>query len=150
MSDDVHVQTSYFDHGVEGWEPKHHFDLEDDGVVRTFSTGATRDTEEEKLDYEAFLSPTALRIYASYLHLHRRQSDGTLRSGDNWQKGIPIEVYQKSRWRHHMDAWLWHRAGSKYQGDLDDRFEALGGILFNTMGEMHELAKAEGWPTWAK
>ena len=32
--------------------------------MRTFATGATRDTEVEKLDYEGFLSPVVLKAYA--------------------------------------------------------------------------------------
>ena len=42
-----------------------------DNKIRTFETGATRDTELGKLDYEGFLSPTVLKAYAEYLNKHR-------------------------------------------------------------------------------
>jgi hypothetical protein len=66
--------------------------------MREFETGATRNPEEGKLDYEGFLSPLVLECYAKYMHEHRLQSDGKLRDSDNWQKGIPKEVYMKSGW----------------------------------------------------
>src|ERR1022692_3756819 len=78
-------------------------------TVRQFSTGATRDAEGDKFDYEAFLSPLVLQRYAAYMHKHRKQSDGKLRDGDNWAKGIPKDAYIKSAWRHFMDWWLQHR-----------------------------------------
>ena len=77
--------------------------------ARYFSTGATRDTDQGKLDYEAFLSPIVLRRYGEYMHEHRMQSDGELRDGDNWQKGMPRDQYMKSGFRHFMDWWTFHR-----------------------------------------
>lgn len=103
--------------------------MTDTGAVRMFDTGATRGTAQNKLDYEAFLSPVVLRRYAQYLHKHRQQADGTLRSGDNWQRGIPKEVYMKSALRHVMDWWLAHRREASV--DLE---EALCATMFNTMG----------------
>ena len=69
-------------------------------AVRTFDTGATRDTDDGKLDYEGFISPLVLERFARYMHTHRLQPDGTLRDSDNWQKGIPRDQYIKSAWRH--------------------------------------------------
>ena len=43
---------------------------------RTFETGAYRDTDNGKLDYEAFLCPRVLESYAQYMHKNRIQSDG--------------------------------------------------------------------------
>jgi hypothetical protein len=106
---------------------------DDDGEVRRFESGATRDTEEGKLDFEAFLSPLVLLRYAEYMHEHRKQSDGQLRDGDNWQKGIPKDAYMKSLLRHVMDAWLFHR----YRGadaKAENIEEALCAIIFNAMG----------------
>ncbi len=102
--------------------------------MRTFETGATRDTEEEKLDYEGFLSPLALEAYARYMHKHRTQADGSLRDSDNWQKGMPLSVYMKSLWRHMVALWTIHRAGKGNLGAFD---EALGGIIFNAFGYWH-------------
>ena len=106
----------------------------DNGVLRQFSTGATRDTAEDKLDYEGFLSPVVLRAYAEYMHKNRVQSDGSLRDSDNWQKGMPLSVYMKSMWRHFMDVWTAHRKGN-------DPVEPLCALLFNVMGYLHEVRK---------
>ncbi len=88
---------------------------------REFAGGAWRDTEEGKLDYEAFLSPLVLQAYAKYLHKHRTMPDGSLRDGDNWQNGIPLDVYMKSMLRHVVDVWLHHRGFSEQATEpLDD------------------------------
>ena len=109
---------------------------------RTFGSGATRDTEEGKYDYEAFLSPQVSERYAEYLHKHRKMADGSLRDGDNWQKGIPKEVYMKSAWRHFMSWWSIHRrrdiTGNK---DFELLEEALCAVLFNVSGYLHEHLK---------
>lgn len=107
-------------------------------AVRTFSTGATRDTDQGKLDYEGFLSPLVLTRFAEYMHKNRRQSDGTLRASDNWQKGIPIEAYMKSTWRHFVDLWRVYRG---HPGpDLE---ESLCALMFNVMGYLHEHLKGK-------
>ena len=111
--------------------------MEDNGTVRQFGSGATRDTAEGKLDYEGFLSPAVLERYAQFMHRHRTQSDGTLRSSDNWQKGIPKTQYLKSMWRHFMDVWMHYRSGPHVPID-PDRQEALCALLFNVMGLLHE------------
>lgn len=102
--------------------------------MRNFDTGATRDTEAGKLDYDGFLSPLSLKAFAEYMNKHRMQSDGSLRASDNWQKGIPREVYRKSAWRHFFSWWEKHRNG-------EDCLEDACGILFNIMGDMHEMLK---------
>ena len=102
--------------------------------MRTFPTGATRDDEEEKLDYEGFLSPKVLRHYAEYMHQHRKQADGEMRASDDWQKGMPLDVYMKSLLRHVLRAWEDHRQGFDAQS-------ALHGVLFNAMGYLYELDK---------
>ncbi len=103
--------------------------------MRQFETGATRDIDEGKFDYEGFLSPVVLERYAEYMHENRIQADGNLRDSDNWQKGIPKDAYIKSLWRHFMDLWKEHR-----NLDTTDGIEvALCAIMFNTMGYLHEL-----------
>lgn len=102
--------------------------------MRVFETGATRDSEIGKLDFEGFLSPSVLQVYGEYMHKHRIQPDGALRESDNWQKGIPIPQYVKSLWRHFFAVWKGHRAGK-----IDK--EDLCGVLFNAMGILHELGK---------
>lgn len=110
--------------------------LEND--VREFDTGATRDNDSNKFDYEGFLSPIVLDRFAEYMHKHRRQADGQLRDSDNWQKGIPMTAYMKSMCRHFMDVWRQHRG---YQGQ-DTREDSLCALLFNVMGYLHETLKA--------
>ncbi len=109
-----------------------------DCVIRRFDTGATRDTDDGKLDYEGFLSPLVLRRYAEYMHEHRYLRDGTVRTSDNWQKGIPLDAYMKSGWRHFMDWWLHHRCEDG-EGSLED---ALCALIFNASGYLHELLKS--------
>ena len=113
------------------------FITEDKQVIRTFNTGATRDIDINKLDYEGFLSPAVIKRYAEYLNKHRVQSDGNIRDSDNWQKGIPKDVYMKSLWRHFIDMWSEHRK-IKTEAGMED---AICGIMFNSMGYMFEVLK---------
>lgn len=112
-------------------------------AVRTFDTGASRDTETGKLDYEGFLSPRVLKRYAEFMHKHRQLPDGSLRDSDNWQKGIPRKVYMKSAWRHFMDWWRIHRSDGEIfkSADLE---EAICALIFNAVGYLHEYLKKRG------
>jgi len=109
-------------------------------VIRVFDSGATRDTDEGKLDYEGFLSPLVLRRYAEYMHKHRYQADGALRASDNWQRGIPKVAYMKSGWRHFFDWWTLHRSTDT---PLEEIEEALCAVIFNASGYLHELISNE-------
>lgn len=108
--------------------------------MREFETGATRDTDKGKLDFEGFLSPCALKRYAEYMNSHRVQKDGKLRDSDNWQKGIPDEAYMKSMWRHFFDVWSHHRGWvpKDENGREISKGEALCAVIFNAMGMLHE------------
>jgi hypothetical protein len=108
--------------------------------VRTFETGATRDSDTSKPDYEGFLSPLAVERYGQYMVKHQRQADGNLRASDNWQKGIPKDAYMKSAFRHFVDFWRLHREG---RGESPDAQEAQCALLFNVMGYLHETIKGE-------
>ena len=105
--------------------------------IRTFQTGATRDTEEGKIDPEGFLAPAVLEVYFNYMHKHRKQSDGNLRDSDNWQKGFGLNVCMKSMWRHLFDVWKEHR-GLKSRDGIKD---ALCGVIFNAFAYLNELEK---------
>ena len=115
--------------------------------MRNFDTGATRDVDTNKLDFEGFLSPAVLERYAEYMHKNRVQADGNLRDSDNWQKGIPKEAYMKSMWRHFLDVWKAHR-GLPTKDSLED---ALAALMFNVMGYLYETIKGnqkkEAMPT---
>lgn len=104
--------------------------------MRQFDSGATRDTDEGKLDYEGFLSPVVLERYAEYMDKHSIQADGKRRASDNWQKGIPRSAYMKSMWRHFFDVWKLHRQGE--QADSLTMEEALCALLFNVMGYLRQ------------
>lgn len=107
--------------------------------MRTFDSGATRDSDTNKLDYEGFLSPLVLRRYAEYLNKHRKQANGKTRDSDNWQKGIPLKAYMKSMWRHFMEVWASYRRCGLHI----DQEEALCAVIFNASGYLHELLKQE-------
>ena len=116
--------------------------------VRTFASGATRDILGNKLDYEAFLSPRALRCYAEYMHSHRIQTDGTMRDGDNWQRGIPLNQYMKSLYRLTQDAHAVHRDVPTFDANDGHQFdikELLCAILFNAFGYLHEYLRKRGY-----
>ena len=107
------------------------------GDIRQFETGATRDTDEGKYDYEGFYSPLVMERYAEYMNKHRKQSNGELRDSDNWQKGIPLNTYMKSGFRHFFDWWKEHR-GLYTKDGIED---ALCALLFNVQGYLHEILK---------
>lgn len=107
--------------------------------MRQFETGATRDTDEGKFDYEGFYSPLVVRRFAEYMDKHRVQADGNLRDSDNWQKGMPQDAYMKSGWRHFMDWWLHHRGLGRLASEaLED---ALCALLFNVQGYLYEVLR---------
>lgn len=105
-------------------------------AVRTFETGATRDVDDGKLDFDGFFSHYALEKFAEYMHKNRFQKDGTVRSSDNWKKGIPRDVFRKSAWRHFFSWWKKHQLG-------EDTTEEACALMFNIMGDMHEFAKTK-------
>ena len=107
------------------------------GKIRTFRTGATRDTDEGKHDFEGYLSPIVINRFGEYMSKHREQSDGSLRASDNWQKGMPKDQYIKSLLRHVQDMWLEHRG---YKG-REEMEEIICAIMFNAQGYLHELLK---------
>jgi len=115
-----------------------------DGEIRTFDTGATRDTDEGKLDYVKALSPIVLRRYVQYLDKHRKQPDGSYRTFDNWKKGIKRDVYLSSLGRHFVDMWLLAQGHTTKDNhgpvDIED---ALAAIIFNASGYLYEILKAK-------
>jgi hypothetical protein len=114
--------------------------------MREFSTGATRDNDTTKNDYEGFLSPLVLERYGNYMTKHRKQADGQLRDSDNWQKGIPKDVYMKSMWRHFLDVWFIHRGYKRFDKQRNEDItldEAICALLFNVMGYLFEILKVK-------
>lgn len=107
-------------------------------LMRQFESGATRNLDANKLDFEGFLSPSVMRRFAEYMHANRVQADGVLRDSDNWQKGIPPTAYMKSGFRHFFAWWAFHR-GEPAGEDVED---SLCALIFNAQGYLHELLKA--------
>lgn len=105
-------------------------------AMRTFESGATRDTNADKLDYSGFLSPEVLERFAQYMHTHRQQADGTLRASDNWTKGIPVAAYKESLIRHTIDWWKAYDSGHMEEAD-----NLACAILFNVQGYLFERLK---------
>lgn len=105
--------------------------------MREFKTGATRNDDSALPDYEGFLSPLVIKRYGEYMHRHRVQSDGKIRSSDNWQLGMSLDSYMQSGWRHFLDWWMEHDGYESREG-LED---ALMALLFNVMGYAHEALK---------
>jgi len=120
--------------------------VSDNGGSRAFATGATRDTAAGKLDYEGFISPLVLRAYAEYMHKCRMRNipEGQdIRASDNWQKGIPQDVYAKSLIRHAMEFWLIHDGfeARDEKGQVLSLEDVCGAIMFNIQGFMFETLK---------
>jgi hypothetical protein len=109
-----------------------------EATTRVFTTGATRDADTTKLDYEGFLAPSVLRRYSEYMHECRLRNippGQTMRASDNWQRGIPRDAYMKSLIRHTMEAWEQHRRS----GAVDET--VLCAVMFNVMGLLFETLK---------
>jgi hypothetical protein len=107
--------------------------------MRHFDTGATRDSDEGKNDYEGFYSPLVVQAFGDYMTEHRKQKDGQLRASDNWQQGIPKDAYMKSGWRHFFDWWMLHRGYPVFkEGHFVTKKEALCALLFNVQGYLYE------------
>jgi hypothetical protein len=112
--------------------------------MREFKSGATRDNEEGKNDYEGFYDPLVVETFGNYMTKHRKQADGQLRDSDNWKKGIPQTAYMKSLLRHVLDMWAIHRGYKridKKTGEEITMVEALCAILFNVQGYLYEVLK---------
>jgi len=106
-------------------------------MIRKFESGASRDMEDGKLDFDGSLSPLVLKGFAEYMKTNCIQKDGNYRPEENWKKGIPKESYIKSMWRHFHDLWM-NYEGYESRDGLD---HAMYGLLFNVMGFIHETEK---------
>lgn len=114
--------------------------VEDTGNLRTFPTGATRDTAEGKPEPWGFTSALVEQRFCEYMNRHRTQSDGNLRDSDNWKKGIGIDSYVHSLGRHLQDLRLILEGFSSQARDRNLE-EVLCATLFNVQGLLHEVIK---------
>ena len=116
-------------------------------LVRSFDTGATRSSDAGRYDPEAFLAPICLERFSEYMQANRVQPDGSVRSGDNWQKGIPREAYMKGMTRHFMHLWTRHRGYAVQDPAAAADMEAdLCALWFNVQGMLFELLKDKRRP----
>ena len=114
-------------------------------VMRLFESGATRASDANRPDYEGFLSPLVIERFGEYMNKNRKQTDGTLRDSDNWQKGIPLAAYMKGAFRHFIHWWTRHRGwGVRDPLAAVDIEEDICALIFNAQGYLHELLKAKG------
>jgi len=114
--------------------------------MRVFDSGATRDHDDDKPDYDACLSPLVLETYAEYILACSYLPDGTRRASDNWKKGLPLSSFMQSAFRHFIDVWKLHQGFVV----LDKRSKkpitlkhALCALLFNVMGYLHTILEKE-------
>jgi hypothetical protein len=108
--------------------------------TRRFESGAIRDSNEDKLDFESTFDPMTMESFAKFIHKHNKLPDGSMRPEDNWQKGIPKAEYMKSLFRHFMQAWKIHRGHKAYDNHGEVTMEdALNGIIFNARGYLYEI-----------
>lgn len=106
--------------------------------MQVFSSGATRDSEDGKLQYTQFLSPSVLRRFAEYLNAHKTAADGSTRTGDNWKRGIPQERYLASLLRHVVELWELEEVVAQVDVRDEEREDLLCAIMFNAMGLLYE------------
>lgn len=109
-------------------------------TIRTFDSGATRDTDEGKLNYRRFFSPKVLKRRAEYMEKHRIQSNGEVRAPDNWKKGIPLEAYADSLSRHHHEFESLLEDGIWGGYSIED---VICAQMFNLEGFLYELLSAD-------
>jgi hypothetical protein len=110
--------------------------------IRQFDTGATRSADATRDDPEGYLSPLVIDRFNEYMTKHRLQADGSLRSSDNWQKGMPRDTYMKGAWRHFLHFWTRHRGYAvRDVGAAANLEEDLCALLFNVQGYLHEVLK---------
>ena len=115
---------------------------QDESTVRKFDTGATRSADAGRPDPEGFMSPIVIERFCDYMNKNRVQPDGSVRSSDNWQKGIPLDSYIKGLWRHFMHCWTRHRGYAVQDLQASANIEEdLCAIIFNASGYLFELLK---------
>jgi hypothetical protein len=114
--------------------------MKDNGILRMSESGAIRNSDVGKINYQGALSPLILEAYGKYIEKHSLLPDGTRRNNKNWQKlfGTPEEHRQvciESAWRHFIDVLMEHDGYDSRDG-ID---EALGGLMFNVQAYWFSL-----------
>ncbi len=131
--------------------------------IRTFASGANRDTSQGKLEYYGFMHPLVDYSFAKYMDSHRHLPNGELRDSNNWWKGFPAGVAMQSLCRHVEDVKLieagyhvfevrkgdeCYRAVAEIEEvDFDNAKaitleEALNGVRFNSQAMLREYLES--------
>lgn len=110
-------------------------------LIRTFASGATRDTDSAKPDYAGFTDPLVLERFGEYMNKHRTLPDGSMRGSSNWKLGIPQEDLFISAFRHFHDWDMWR---SGYQGRETEE-DAICAVIFNANAYLRGLLRARGY-----
>ncbi len=113
--------------------------------MREFETGANRNEDKGKLDYEGFINPLVLQRFAAYMESHRYLETGEVRDSDNWQKGIPLDSAMKSAYRHFQDWHLEHRGYDSREGVE----AAICGLIFNAQSYLLTLLEENEGGNWS-
>ena len=105
--------------------------------VKPYNMGNSSDFRYAPDPYEeATAKPLGKPVVRTYMLSCQYLKDGTLRSSDNWQKGIPVSAYMKSLLRHVIELWTQYRTDPASISE-----ETLCATLFNAQGILHETLK---------
>lgn len=125
-------------------------------VKRQFKTGAVRDSNRGKPNPTYYSDPLVEWRFNRYM----KRAEIKYGPG-NWKKGIPLEEYLQSLFRHAIKLWIEHEYGTEIPGDWEGKWspkleEWLGplgdleigydhasGVRFNINGIMREEIRAE-------
>jgi hypothetical protein len=78
--------------------------------------------------------------FCEYMLKHQYQTDGTKRTSDNWQKGMPKDTYMQGLKRHVLHLWTRHRGYLVLDDHAGPNIEEdLCAIMFNVQGYLHTL-----------
>lgn len=97
-------------------------------MVTHFESGAIRDSQEGKEEYQEAISDLTLRRYALYM-LSQAKKYGK----GNWKKGISSESYSNSLDRHLNK----YRIKKNWGIDIEPGVDHLSAALFNLQGLIH-------------
>lgn len=111
-------------------------------IMRQFEGGATRSNNEGKLDYFRFNHPLVEKVFAEYMHKHRKQADGNVRDGNNWWKGWPKETSAESLMRHIKDIEL-HLANYPQEA-TEQLVDSICASIFNLKAMLLQVLREQG------
>ena len=97
--------------------------------IRTFDTGAIRDTGDDKEDYIESISWLTMKRYCEYMGIAAKKY-----GRGNWIKGIPVDSYEQSLLRHIQK----YIANKNYNANLEPEVDHLSAALFNLQGIIHQ------------